>query len=180
MWIINIIRTKISYSAFTVPGSCSALLYFVRPRMSGKERLLLIQRYVMSCYVILQLCKSSVDVVFDEEYSRSFNMFMRPSFSFLQTRLAVTLWTCMREALGSNVGPNIGSPAWRFSSIFTVYPGKCRDNIHITLSPLPSKSFPIHYSPIILPWRCMVSDTDSLPPKTVTNNVHSVVTASSV
>jgi hypothetical protein len=66
-----------------------------------------------------------------------------------QVGVVVTLQTCIREMLGSNLGPDTGYPHLEFSRVFPVPPCKPRNNTPIRQLPLPSKSFPIHNSPVI-------------------------------
>jgi hypothetical protein len=69
-----------------------------------------------------------------------------PSPSTKQVALAVTLSSCIREVLGSNLGRDISYPDWGFSCFSSVPPGKCQDSIAITPRAFPSKSFSINRS----------------------------------
>jgi hypothetical protein len=61
-----------------------------------------------------------------------------------------SLQTCIREVLGSKIrsGRRL-SWLMYFLWFYSVRPGKCQDSTPIRPLPLPSKSFPLHYSPII-------------------------------
>jgi hypothetical protein len=56
--------------------------------------------------------------------------------------------------LGSNIGRDIG---YAFPWVFSILPGKYQDSISIRLRRLPSESFPINYSLIILPFDAVYS-----------------------
>jgi hypothetical protein len=70
---------------------------------------------------------------------------------------AVTLWTRTEVVLGSKHDRDTSYPVKGFSWCSSLPPGKCR---HITSArpiPFPSKSFPDHHLPIILPFDTMQS-----------------------
>jgi hypothetical protein len=60
-------------------------------------------------------------------------------------------FTLIPEVLHSNLGRVTGYPDSGFMWFSSVPTGKFSDNISIRPRPLPSKSFPIHNSPIMLP-----------------------------
>jgi hypothetical protein len=67
-----------------------------------------------------------------------------------RVRTAVTLWSSIWEGFGLNLGRDTSYPQF-LSPFSSVPPGKDRDNTSITTRSLPSRSFKIHHSFIILP-----------------------------
>jgi hypothetical protein len=66
------------------------------------------------------------------------------------TRVTLTFWTCRRD--DSDLYPDPGSPDW----LFVIFFSPSRDNISIrSRPPFPSRSFPIHYPSVILPFDAM-------------------------
>jgi hypothetical protein len=71
---------------------------------------------------------------------------------FLQNKLAqvVTSVGCIREVLGSNLGPYIDYPEWSFRC----FPQSLREDAGIVPQirplPIPFTSFPIYYSLVVL------------------------------
>jgi hypothetical protein len=68
----------------------------------------------------------------------------------------VKLHTRIREVLSSILDRDTCHSDWGFSSISSGPPGKCLEITSNTSQPLPSKSFPIHNSPIIPPSDAML------------------------
>jgi hypothetical protein len=72
-------------------------------------------------------------------------------FETEQVGLAVTLWNFILEMLGSNLDHRLFNFLW-----FSVLVGKC-GSISIRPRPLAYRSFPIHYSSLILPFDAIPS-----------------------
>lgn len=73
---------------------------------------------------------------------------------------AVKFWTCIREVQGSNLGLVRHALTEVFRDL-SVPPGKCWDNTSIRPRTLPTKSFPVYYSPVNLPFDAVVWNADS-------------------
>jgi hypothetical protein len=72
------------------------------------------------------------------------------TFSAILLYLEAVLYMFLPEALGSNLGYCSGSINRGLVWIFSFLPGYCQYNISFKQQQCPSRSFQIHYSPVIL------------------------------
>jgi hypothetical protein len=64
--------------------------------------------------------------------------------------LHLGLQICIQEVLASNLGMDTSYPDWGFSWFSSVPTGIYLDNTSIRSQPFPSKSFPTHYSSVVI------------------------------
>jgi hypothetical protein len=93
---------------------------------------------------------SSNRMVMTSRNGRKLSGRTRPVRRNLELPSQVILYTCIREMLDSNLGRDNGYADWGCLRFSSVLPGKFLNSTSIRPRQLPSKSFPIHYSPILL------------------------------